>query len=83
MATFQAKFKEGNTLKADFKQTENLTAELGEVIKVSTTDYNELFNKPQINGVTLIGNKTSEEIKVQGKMQDIQESEIDQIIYGG
>lgn len=29
-----------------------------------TTDYWDLKNKPQINGVTLIGNKTSEELNI-------------------
>lgn len=29
-----------------------------------TTDYNQLTNKPSINGVTLSGNKTSDEIDV-------------------
>lgn len=48
-----------------------------------TTDYNALTSKPQINSVTLIGNKTSEEIKVQGLMDEITNQEIDNIIYGG
>jgi hypothetical protein len=29
-------------------------------------DYNDLLNKPQINGVTLSGNKTSEELGISG-----------------
>lgn len=31
-----------------------------------TTNYSELSNKPQINGVTLDGNKTSEELNIGG-----------------
>lgn len=31
-----------------------------------TTNYNELSNKPQINGVELSGNKTSEELHITG-----------------
>jgi len=31
-----------------------------------TTNYSELTNKPQINGVTLDGNKTSEELNISG-----------------
>lgn len=31
-----------------------------------TTNYSELTNKPQINGVTLDGNKTSEELNIGG-----------------
>lgn len=29
-----------------------------------TTDYEELDNKPKINGVTLTGNKTSEDLHI-------------------
>lgn len=47
-----------------------------------TTNYNALSNKPQINGVTLIGNKTSHEIKVQDEMDEITAQQIDTIIYG-
>lgn len=32
---------------------------------VGTTDYNKLKNRPSINGVELIGNKTSDELKYQ------------------
>ena len=31
---------------------------------VGTTDYNKLKNRPRINGVELIGNKTSGELKI-------------------
>lgn len=47
-----------------------------------TYDYNELINQPQINGVTLIGNRTSTEIHVQGIMDEITEQDIDIVIYG-
>ena len=46
-------------------------------------NYATLTNKPQINGVTLIGNKTSKELKVQDEMDEISEQEIDIILYGG
>ena len=29
---------------------------------VDTKNYNELINKPQVNGVTLVGNKTLNEL---------------------
>ena len=38
---------------------------LGGVIPVPERDYEKLENKPQINGVTLIGNKSSEEIGIE------------------
>lgn len=35
-----------------------------DVNAVSTTNYNELGNKPSINGVTLSGNKTTAQIGI-------------------
>ena len=34
-----------------------------------TSDYSELTNKPTVNSVTLSGNKTSDDLKLQDKMQ--------------
>ena len=45
------------------------------------TSYNKLTDKPQINGVELVGNKLSHEIHVQHEMDRISEQEIDNIIY--
>lgn len=38
-------------------------------VSSGTTDYSDLTNKPQINSVTLSGNKTSDDLKLQEKMQ--------------
>lgn len=35
---------------------------MGEVVTLEQKDYNKLNNKPQINGVTLQGDKTAEEL---------------------
>lgn len=51
------------------------------LIVTEATSYNRLYDKPQINGVELIGNRTSEEIHVQHEMDDITNQEIDNIIY--
>lgn len=42
-------------------------------------DYEELVNKPSIEGITLIGNKTFEDFGYTA----ITPQEIDEIIYGG
>lgn len=49
---------------------------------VCPTEYEQLRGLPQINGVTLLGNKASEDIHVQHEMDDITPQEIDIIIYG-
>lgn len=69
----------------------NLSPEGGETLQLGNEclrvapfedrDYNKSFNKPQINGVELVGNKTSEEIHVQHEMDEITNQEIDNIIY--
>lgn len=47
-------------------------------------NYNtQVYNRPQINDVTLIGNKTSKEIGVQDYMDMITEQDIDEIMFGG
>ena len=33
-----------------------------DVVSANVGNYNTLINKPKINGVTLVGNKTSEEL---------------------
>lgn len=38
-----------------------------------TENYNELYNKPQINGVELIGNKNSDELGLQPKIAEVDE----------
>lgn len=46
-----------------------------------TTNYNVLSNKPQINGVTLIDNKLSEELGLQDTMNALSIQEIERILY--
>ena len=42
-----------------------------------TTNYNDLTNKPQINGVELVGNKTSDDLGISG-MTEEQEEQLNQ-----
>lgn len=46
------------------QEDENFTVDFGEVINLGTTDYEKLQHLPQINGVTLIGNKTTEDLGI-------------------
>lgn len=78
-ATFGATLTESENLCATFSDDESMGADFGEVQKVSTSDYNDLYNKPQIEGVTLQGNKTFPELG----LGTITEQDVDNIIYGG
>ena len=46
------------------------------------TDYGPLLNKPKINSVELIDNKTASDLKLQPEMDAITNQEIDTIIFG-
>lgn len=82
MVNFKATFTDTNNLKAEFTDSNSMTAEFGETTKVSTSNYEDLFNKPSINGVVLTGNRTSAQIKVQDMMEEITEQDIDNMIFG-
>ena len=45
-----------------------------------TTNYNLLTNKPQINEVTLIGNKSSEDLHLQDEMDYLTNMEIEELL---
>ena len=45
-----------------------------------TTNYNDLYNKPQINTVSLEGNKTSLQLKLQDQMDAISNFQIEEIL---
>ena len=48
-----------------------------------TKDYRYLANKPKINSVELIGDKTAEDLRLQGSMEAIAKHDIDILMYGG
>ena len=45
-----------------------------------TSNYNYLTNKPQINSVELVGNKTSSELKLQGEMEALSNMDIENLL---
>ena len=66
----EAKVEEQEEINTSIEQNNNrLDVELKvrETIEPSTNDYNRLVNKPQINSVELIGNKSLDELDIQVK----------------
>lgn len=59
---FNATFTDQSKLIADFRDNSTMGAKFGETQMVSTNDYNDLYNKPQINEVELRGNKTFDDL---------------------
>lgn len=63
MATFKVGFhEEGSTFGLTFSDPQPMTVNFRGVKVVETGDYEKLSNKPSINDVMLIGNKTFEEL---------------------
>lgn len=54
----------------------------GKLSATATSSYNSLTDKPSINNITLIDNKTGSDLHLQDKMDEITNQEIDNIIYG-
>ena len=46
------------------------------------SNYEQLSNKPSINGVIVLGDKLGEDYNLQDLMDEITPQEIDNIIYG-
>ncbi len=56
-------FKEEQDFKVDLKQSNTvLHSDFGEITTIPENNYNNLINKPSINGVELVGNKTGEDL---------------------
>lgn len=55
----------------------------GAKLPIHYDNDNELVNRPHINSHELIGDKTGEELGLQGTIHDITEQDIDNLIYGG
>ena len=56
-----------------------MNASFGEVMKVSTSDYEELYNKPSIEGRTLLGDQTMRQLGV----DTLSVQEIEKLLYLG
>lgn len=58
--------QDSNSLEFDLSSTQNLEFGTRDIIEVRQSgDYEDLTNKPSINGVTLVGNKTTEDLGIQ------------------
>lgn len=58
---------ENNNIDIDITDEENIEFEVNATDKSGTSNYNYLYNKPKINSVELIGNKSSDELNLQEK----------------
>lgn len=73
------------TVKGKLSTNKSLSGKLNyTVIDATVYDYNVLDEAtlPQINNIMLKGNKTSSELNVQDKMNEISDQDIDEMIFG-
>lgn len=54
----------GGAFKAGFTSDQKQMAGNMGIVNATSDNYNNLSNKPSINGVTLVGNKTNEELGI-------------------
>lgn len=58
-------FSDTLPISAQFNDATPLNVNFGALnTETTASDYNALYNKPSINGVTLVGNKTSEDLNI-------------------
>lgn len=67
----------------DIDEAESIDIGISDHVIVGTNDYEKLKNKPSINDVELIGNKTSEELYLQEMMNTLSFQDIDDVLFGG
>ena len=72
--------EKNNSIDMTIDRNNNINLDFGG--QYCNTNYNILTNKPKINDVTLINNKTSKELGLQDKMDEITMQDIDNIIFG-
>ena len=59
----QVRFQEEQDLNIRFlPNSDTFAPDFGEIQTIHDMNYNNLFNKPSINGVELVGNKTGEDL---------------------
>ena len=82
MAEFRATFQEPESLKVSFRENGSMSASFGETQLVTTSNYEELSKKPQINGVTLLGDKSFEDLG-DASLSNLEIATIFNKVFGG
>ena len=58
------RFQESETFYAGFREDETFRTNFGSIQTLTIADYETLIHKPSINGVTIIGDMTSEDLGI-------------------
>lgn len=79
MSAFKASFRDNNIFNASFSNEDSFNARFGNIQRVETDDYEKLYNKPSIEDVTLVGNKTFKQLGLEAATVQ----EVEEILYLG
>lgn len=78
------KIRDEPKLQLNLQGKDTLNIALGQPVATGTKDYEKLFNKPQINRIELIGNRSLDELGIQkaheAPTESISNTEIDDIL---
>ena len=74
-----AEVETSNELVGEIETSNELVGEVSIGSYVGTLNYNDLFNKPKINNVELIDNKSLDSLQIQEKMDQVTNIELDAI----
>ena len=69
-------------IKTSIEKSNPIKAKLSNNGAINNTSYPPLTDKPRINEVILLGNKTSEDLGLQERINLATKHDIDKIIYG-
>lgn len=77
MASFKATFTSDDQFSAGLQESGSLKADFGDTKTIGTGDYNDLTNKPLVEGHTLVGDKSFKQLG----MDTLSQWEIEKILY--
>ena len=68
MSNFKATFSQSEWMKATFSSSGTMAADFGSVVQVHSDDYEDIRNKPTINSVEVVGDKSGDDYHLQNKL---------------
>lgn len=77
----EVEYDDTTELELEDEETSDIDIENSDVVGTGeTTNYEKLKNKPQINSVELLGDKSSDELGLQDEMEALTNTEIESLI---
>lgn len=78
--TLRATFSTDEDLRSVFEEDDQFSASFGSCSQIINLDYQSLYNRPLINHVELIGDKSGDELHLQDHMDEITNIELQNLL---